>query len=262
MSGSAAFICVKCLYAQWQHNYDYLSSLNSLTLYLGWPVKSRMLAKLVYIINSFDGYGFDGLIGIEKEDQYSHICIPSTLTEISRFLHMEKQWKLKLSHKVLQSLLLHKWAHQVETWVYHRCPNKFIFSFKCVFTTAGIASLLWVFRILIMHHRDTGILLPMDYHKLTTRQITRSNAQQYVKISVVCWVYVNREMNHLCFWNLSKTVNFSPRKLAALPKFFSLQSLTNTYAINVVDRMLFHDSKKIEMREDACGYSHCPTNMA
>lgn len=33
-------------------------------------MESRMLAKLVYIINSFDGYGFDGLIGIEKEDQY------------------------------------------------------------------------------------------------------------------------------------------------------------------------------------------------
>lgn len=66
----------------------------------------------------------------------------------------------------------------------------------------------------------------------------------------------------LCFWNMSKTVNFSPRKLAALPKFFSLQSLTNTYAINVVDRMLLHDSKKTEIREDACGYSHCPTNMA
>lgn len=32
-------------------------------------MESRMLAKLVYIINSFDGYGFDGLIGIEKEDQ-------------------------------------------------------------------------------------------------------------------------------------------------------------------------------------------------
>lgn len=117
----------------------------------------------------------------------------------------------------------------------------------------------WVFRILKMHHRDTGILLPMDYHKLTTRQITRSNAQQYVKISVVCWVYVNRETNHLCFWNLSKTVNFSPCKLAALPKLFSLQSLTNIYAINIVDRMLLHDSKKTEIREDACGYSHCPT---
>lgn len=71
-------------------------------------MESRILAKLVNIINSFDGYGFDGLIGIEKEDQYSYICIPSTPTEISRFLHMEKRWKLKLSHKVLQSLLLHK----------------------------------------------------------------------------------------------------------------------------------------------------------
>lgn len=196
MSGSAAFICVKCLC---DNIITIIYSLNSLTLYLGWPVESRMLAKLVYIINFFDGYGFDGLIGIEKEDQYSYICIPSTPTEISRFLHMEKQWKLKLSHKVLQSLLLHKWSHQVETWFYHSCPNKFIFSFKCVFTTAGIASLLWVFRILIMHHRDTGILLSMDYHKLTTRQITRSNAQQYVKIySVVCWVYEKTEKLTIC----------------------------------------------------------------